>query len=82
MFVYKHKETIEYVKKNTLKAYFLRKIQTFRAKNWRIVKIQDAKFSGYYFYMNTKIWRDFRICISAPLVLKQSNESSVTTNTS
>ena len=29
--------------------------------------IQNAKFSGYYFYMNTNLWRDFQICISVPL---------------
>ena len=27
--------------------------------------IQDAKFSGYYFYMNTNIG-NFQICISVP----------------
>ena len=34
---------------------------------WRILRIQNAKFSGYHFYMNTNIWRDFQICISVPL---------------
>ena len=29
--------------------------------------IQNAKFSWYYFYMNTNIWRDCQICISVPL---------------
>ena len=29
--------------------------------------IQNAKFSGYYFYMHANIWRDFQICISVPL---------------
>ena len=47
-------------------AYFLRKIQTLRANNSRILKIKNAKFSGY-FYMNKNIWRDFQICISIPL---------------
>ena len=23
--------------------------------------IQNAKFSGYYFYMNANIWKDFQI---------------------
>ena len=45
----------------------LRKIQTLRANNSRILRIQNAKFSGYYFHMNTNIWRDFQICISVPL---------------
>ena len=48
-------------------AYFLRKIQTSGANNSRILRIQNAEFSGYYFYMNTNIWRDFQICINAPL---------------
>ena len=64
MFVYKHTETIEYVKKI---AYFLRKVQILRANNSRIIRIQNAKFSGYYFDMNKNIWRDFQICISVPL---------------
>ena len=25
------------------------------------------KLSGYYFYMNTNIWRNFQICIIVPL---------------
>ena len=37
----------------------LRKIKTFTIKN--------AKFSGYYFYLNMNIWWDFQICISVPL---------------
>ena len=64
MFVYKHTEKIEYV----LAAYFLRKIQFLRMNNSRILKIQDATFYGYYFYMNTKIWRDFQFSISVPLI--------------
>ena len=64
MFVYKHTETIEYVKKV---AYFLRKIQNLRVNNSKILRIQNVKFSGYYFHMNTNIWRDFEICISVPL---------------
>ena len=42
-------------------------MQTLRANDLRILKIQNANFSGYYFYMNTNIWRDFQICISVPL---------------
>ena len=30
-------------------AYFLRKIQTLRLNNSRILAIKNAKFSGYYF---------------------------------
>ena len=32
---------------------FLRKIETLRADNSRILSIQNAKFSGYHFSMNT-----------------------------
>ena len=47
IFVYKHAETIEYAKKypNFLKY----KLYS------RILGIQNAKFSGYCFYMNTNI---------------------------
>ena len=48
-------------------AYFLRKKQILRANNSKSIRIQNAKFSGYYFDMNTNIWRDFQICISVPL---------------
>ena len=63
-FVYKHSETIEYVK--TLNA-FLRNLQTLQANNSRILRIKNAKFSGYCFYMNTKIKEDFQICIGVTL---------------
>ena len=62
MFVYKHTETIEYVKKQPL-----RKIQTLRVINSRILMIQNVKCSGYQFYKNTNIWKNFQICISVPL---------------
>ena len=42
---------------------------TLRKNNSRILTIQNAKFSGYDFYMNTNLWRDFQICISVPLKL-------------
>ena len=51
-------------------AYFLRKIQTLRENNSRIVTIQNAKFSGYYLYMNLDIWQGLQICISVPLILE------------
>ena len=35
--------------------------------NSKILRIQNVKFSGYYFHINTNIWRDFEICISVPL---------------
>ena len=48
-------------------AYFLRKIQTLRVNNSRILTIKNAKFSGHYFCMNLNIWGDFQICISVTL---------------
>ena len=47
--------------------YFLRNLQTSRAINARILRIKNVKFSGYCFYMNTNILKDFQICISVPL---------------
>ena len=37
----------------------------------RIPRIKDAKFFGYYFYMNTSIEGDFQIYISVPLITAQ-----------
>ena len=48
-------------------AYFFRNLQTSRTNNSRILRITNAKFSGYCFYMNTNIYRDFQICIWVPL---------------
>ena len=54
---------------NTLKSSLLfKKIQTLRVNNSWILRILNAKFSGYYFYMNINIWRDFQICISVSLI--------------
>ena len=44
---------MEYVKKG---AYFLRKMQTSRVNNSRVLIIKNAKLSGYCFYMNPKIY--------------------------
>ena len=44
-------------------------LQTSLVNNSNILRIQDAKFSGYCFYMNTNIYGDFRICISVTLIL-------------
>ena len=35
--------------------------------NSRILRNQNTKFLGYYFYMNVDIWENFQICISVPL---------------
>ena len=48
-------------------AYFLKILQTSRGNNSRILRIQNAKFSGYWFSMNTSIQGYFQICISVPL---------------
>ena len=29
--------------------------------------IKNAKFSGYFLYINLNVWGDFQICISVPL---------------
>ena len=42
-------------------------MQTSRVNNSRILRIKNAKFSEYCFYMNTNIQGDFQICISLPL---------------
>ena len=47
---------------------FKRKRQTLRVNNLRILKIKNAEFSGYYFYMKLNIWGHFQICISVPLI--------------
>ena len=43
--------------------------------NWRILTIKNAKFSGYYFYMNLNIWGDSQICISVPLIYLKFTEN-------
>ena len=64
-FIYKHSETIEYVKNF---AYLLRNLQTLRVNNSRILRIKNAKFLGYCFYMGTNIKGDLQICMSVFLI--------------
>ena len=45
----------------------LRKIQTLRVNNLRILTIKNTKLSRYYFYINLNILGDIQICISVPL---------------
>ena len=52
LFGYRHTETIEYFRKV---AYFLRKNQTSRAENWKILRIKKMKFLGYCFYVKLNI---------------------------
>ena len=40
--------------------------KTLRVNNSKTLRIKNAIFSGYYFYMNTRIKGDFQICISVP----------------
>ena len=55
---------------NILKISLLfNKFTNFTANNSIILRIRNAKFSGYCFYMNTNIKRDFQICFSVPLGL-------------
>ena len=42
------------------------KIQTLPVNNSRTPGTKYAKFSGYYFYLNTNIYGDFQSCISVP----------------
>ena len=44
-------------------------MQTLRVNNLKISRTKNAKFSEYYFYLNTNIYGDFQICISVPLSL-------------
>ena len=49
-------------------AYHLRHLRTSRANNSRIIlRITNAKFSGYFFCTNINILGDFQICNGVPL---------------
>ena len=63
----KKKVYFQTFRNNRRLAYFLRNLQTSRASNSRILKIKNAKFSGYCFYIKTNIYGDFQICVSVPL---------------
>ena len=53
---------------NMLKASLLFKKFTNSPANGSIIlRIKNAKLSGYCFYMNTNLEGDFQICISVPL---------------
>ena len=43
-------------------------MQTLRGNDSRIHRVKNTKFSGYCFYMNKKIYWDFQICVSVPLI--------------
>ena len=57
MFVYKHTETIEYIKNYPT----LKKVQDLWRNNSRIFKIKNARFSGYYFCKSYNILGYFQI---------------------
>ena len=42
-------------------------MRTLWGNNSRILRMKNAKFSGYHFCMNQNIKGDFQICISVPL---------------
>ena len=46
-----------------------KKLTNFTGNNSRILRIKNAKFREYCFYMKTNIKEDFQICISAPLII-------------
>ena len=46
----------------------MRNLQTSRANNSRILRIENAKFLGYYFYINTNVQGDFQSCVSVLLI--------------
>ena len=48
-------------------AYFLRNLQTSLVNNSKILRNKYAKFSVYYFDINTNIYGDFQIYTSVPL---------------
>ena len=50
-----------------LKSSLLFKKKQTLLNNLRIPRTKNAKFSEYYFYLNTNIYGDFKICISIPL---------------
>ena len=73
---YAHTRYVKSLLPNIWKQYNMLKISllfnkftNFTANNSIILRIRNAKFSGYYFYMNTNIKRDFQICFSVPLGL-------------
>ena len=52
---------------NMLKISLYFKTNTnFTDNNSRILTTNNAKFLGYYFYMNLDIWGHFQFCINLP----------------
>ena len=53
--------------KNILKISLLfKKNSNFTGKYLQVTRINDAKFLGYFFYMNLNIQWNFQICTSVP----------------
>ena len=62
---------------NMLKiSQLFKKNTNFTVNNSRILRIQNAKFSGYCFHMKPNIQSIFQICISVPLNLTLVFQSS------
>ena len=62
------------IQKQHNKKKTLKKLQTSRVNNPRILTIKKADVASvYYFYINTNIDGDFQICISVPLRQEQVN---------
>ena len=59
-------------------AYFLGNLLALRANNSTILKIKNAKFSGYWFYTNTNVKGDLQIYlqISLPLTILQNSQEN------
>ena len=70
---------VRYVKSlftNVLKvlkiSLLFKKLQTSRTNNSKILRIKNARFSGYCFCMNTNKWGNSQICISVSLTTTPS----------
>ena len=62
-------------------AFFLRNRQGLRVNNSIILRVENAKFWGYYCYVNYNIKGNFQTCISIPLIHKHKY-AYLTTNKS
>ena len=69
---YAHVRFVRYVKSlftNIQKDRFKNQpILTPRGNNWRILRIRNARFSGYCFHVITNIQVDSQICVSVSLI--------------
>ena len=54
-----------------------KKFTNLRIKNSRLLRIRNAKFAKYCFYMNINILNDFHICISVPFTVLYASTVSL-----